>query len=72
MAVRKLGKAMGLKSLQIAHQSHRNAILPMLAGYGLFYEYRTKIAMDRSKVDGFVLGATYKPTDTDLQNFLRF
>ena len=34
------------------------------------YEYRTKIAMD-AKVDGFVLGATYKPTDTDLQNFLR-
>ena len=24
-----------------------------------------------AKVDGFVLGATYKPTDADLQNFLR-
>ena len=34
------------------------------------YEYRTKIAIE-AKVDGFVLGATYKPTDTDLQNFLR-
>ncbi len=34
------------------------------------YEYRVKIAME-AKVDGFVLGATYKPTDNDLQNFLR-